>query len=584
MKKEFYAIVISLTLVICSVQYAHAGYIDPELQNVLDGLDPGAEVSIIVTLSDQADLDVIREKDRKKRRVKVVSELRGKADKSQKLLKKFLEGKKSKKVVSFWIFNGLAATVRADTIVTLAARPEVDRVSLDETVTLAEPTASTTSPPEWNLSAIRAPEMWAAGYTGGGITVASMDTGVDVYHPDLAAQWRGGSNSWYDPNDQHSTPYDVNGHGTQTMGVMVGRDMSGTAIGVAPDAQWIAVKIFNDAGSSSLSKIHLGYQWLLDPDGNPNTSDSPDVVNNSWGLPNTVDTCYTEFQPDIQVLKAAQIAVIFAAGNEGPYIYTSISPANYPESLSVGAVDANLTIDYASSRGPSACTSGVFPYLVAPGVNIKVPHLTYGGILTNSYKHVTGTSFAAPHVAGAMALLMSANPEASILEIEQALIQSALPLGISDADNETGYGLVDVTEAFLQLNPGSGGPVCTDSDGDGFFSTAECGQQEVDCNDADALIYPGAPEIKHDSIDQDCNGFDLTIDIIKATYATRRDILKVQATSALSSSAALELNGFGPMKWNKKAQKWVISISGVGYKPGSVTVTGVEGVESVDIQ
>lgn len=95
---------------------------------------------------------------------------------------------------------------------------------------------------------------------------------MDALHPDLAASWRSGPNSWFDPNGEHSTPYDANGHGTQTMSLMAGGDFGGTAIGVAPGAWWIAVKIFNDADVASLSVIHQGFQWLLDPGCSKNKS------------------------------------------------------------------------------------------------------------------------------------------------------------------------------------------------------------------------------------------------------------------------------------------------------------------------
>ena len=209
------------------------------------------------------------------------------------------------------------------------------------------------------------------GYTGQGIVVASMDSGVDLTHPELSSRWRGGTNSWYDPFGQHpTTPFDTSGHGTWTMGVMVGGDSGGTSIGVAPGAQWIAVKIFNDQDASTATAIHLGYQWLLDPDNNPATADAPQVVNNSWayGAPG----CNLEFEPDFQSLRAAGILPVFAAGNGGPYTSSSYSPANNPSAFAVGSINNNDLIYSLSSRGPSNCggTTDVFPDLVAPGVNI----------------------------------------------------------------------------------------------------------------------------------------------------------------------------------------------------------------------
>ena len=312
----------------------------------------------------------------------------------------------------------------------------------------------TPAPPEWNLNVMRAPELWSIGHSGTGVVVANMDTGVDFAHPDLAAQWRGGDNSWYDPHGEHATPHDSDGHGTQTMAIMVGGGVGGTAIGMAPDARWIATKLYNDAGVASYSDIHLAFQWLLDPDGDLNTVDAPDVVNASWGLVGTAGQCITEFSADIDVLKNAGIAVAFAAGNDGPAPLTSLSPANNPQGFSAGAVDAALAIASFSSRGQSACDGTVFPKLVTPGVNINTADLSFGGLPL--YVVVSGTSYAAPHAAGAMALLAGAFPSADVAQLEAALTQSAHDLGVAGEDNSYGYGIADVQAAYQVLLAGAG--------------------------------------------------------------------------------------------------------------------------------
>jgi bacillopeptidase F len=327
-----------------------------------------------------------------------------------------------------------------------------------------------------------------------------MDTGVDAQHPDLADRWRGGSNSWFDPNGEHPTPYDRSGHGTGTMSVAVGGDAGGTSIGVAPGAEWIAEKIFNDAGVATLSGIHQGFQWLLDPDGNPATADIPDVVNNSWGFPNLAGQCYLEFQPDLEVLLAAGIAVVFYAGNQGSL--GSVSPANNPDGFGVGAVDSTLTVTWTSSVGPSPCDGSIFPEVVAPGVGVRAADLGSG------YLSVTGTSFAAPHVAGAIALLRQADPDASVAALEQALTASATDVGPAGADNTAGYGLLNVPLALELLGTlPPPGPVCTDFDGDGFFAEPDC-TMPVDCDDLDESVNPAVCDIKGDGIDQDCDGVD----------------------------------------------------------------------------
>ena len=204
------------------------------------------------------------------------------------------------------------------------------------------------------------------------------------------------------------------------------------------------------------SDIHLAFQWLLDPDGDPNTVDAPDVVNASWGLVGTAGQCITEFSTDIDVLKTAGIAIAFAAGNDGPAPLTSLSPANNPQGFSAGAVDATLAIASFSSRGQSACDGTVYPELVAPGVNIKTADLSFGGLPL--YAVVSGTSFAAPHAAGAMALLAGAFPSASVGQLEAALTGSARDLGVAGEDNSYGYGLADVQAAYQFLLAGANSP------------------------------------------------------------------------------------------------------------------------------
>ncbi len=505
--KNIIQLLLITTLLMPTVLLAENGnVISPEVDTALASLAENGEVSVIVTLADQVDVTSVKGNNKSERRSRLIKALKGKAENGQKPLSAFLNKAGVKKVKKFWIFNGFALTASADLIHQLAMQPGIKSINLDNLLKAPVASPAATATPEWNLTAINAPDLWSFGFTGTGIVVASMDTGVDAEHPDLASNWRGGSNSWFDPNGEHNTPYDSDGHGTQSMGLIVGGESGGTAIGVAPGAAWISVKIFNDAGDASFSSIHQGFQWLLDPDGNPGTDDAPDVINNSWGLRTNVNQCITDFQSDVQALKAADISVIFSAGNEGPLPSSSISPANYPESLAIGAIDISLNIVSSSSRGPSACDGTVFPEIAAPGLNVRSTDLTFGGLFPDSYTNVSGTSFAAPHVTGSMALLQGAFPTLSVNEIEQSLQDTAVDLGQFGADNDFGYGAIDVVAAYNQLLSPTG---CSDSDADGFFAEASCGT-ETDCNDFDATINPAACDIKRDGIDQDCNGKDRT--------------------------------------------------------------------------
>ena len=147
---------------------------------------------------------------------------------------------------------------------------------------------------------------------------------------------------------------------------MVGGDEGGTSIGMAPDAKWIAVKIFNDRGVATTGGIHLGFQWLLDPDGNPSTADAPNVVNNSWTM--STFGCNVEFQLDLRSLRAAGIVPVFAAGNFGPGASTSSEPREQSGGTRRSERSNNSdVIDSSSSRGPSACDQSVARISSRPG-------------------------------------------------------------------------------------------------------------------------------------------------------------------------------------------------------------------------
>jgi subtilisin family serine protease len=415
--------------------------ISPVLAKGLNKLQGMQMTTVIVTLRQQADLLRVGGRDFAAHDQAVLRSLKNAASATQPCLRKLLAlRQKQGRLESFealWVINGFSVTASRAVIEELAADPDVYAITPD--ALNVQPAAYGT--PEANISVLNAPALWDQGFTGQGIVVASMDSGVDVNHPDLAARWRGGTNSWYDPYGQHPlSPVDPSGHGTWTMGVMVGGDAGGTSIGVAPGARWISVKIFNDSGSATATAIHKGFQWLLDPDGDPNTADAPRVVNNSWtfGSPG----CNLEFEPDLSALRAAGILPVFAAGNGGPGSNTSYSPANNPSAFAVGSVDNNGLIASVSSRGPSSCGGQIFPDVVAPGVNIHTSDLF--GMYFNS----SGTSLAAPHVAGGLALLLQAYPNLGAAEQENALVNSAQDLGAAGPDNVYGNGRVDLLAAF----------------------------------------------------------------------------------------------------------------------------------------
>lgn len=405
---------------------------------------PGPDrVAVVVYLKDRADLGAVPPGDRRLRRQRVVGELHRVADRAQAPLLRLLDAERRRGVVTgvrrLWNVNAIALTTTRELADAIARRPEVASVAADETA------FAPVGQIEVNLTQSGAPGLWSLGLRGTGVVVANVDTGVDVTHPDLAARWRGGPNSWFDPNGEHATPADVSGHGTWTMGVMAGGDASGAAIGVAPDTTWIAAKAFDDGGVATTSGLHAIFQWLLDPDGDPATDDAPDVVNNSWAF--SAKGCNLTFEPDLAALRAIGILPVFAAGNGGPYAAGSYSPANNPSAFSVGVVNGADTILSMSSRGPSTCggRTGVFPDLVASGKDIWTSDL-YGMWTT-----ATGTSMAAPHVGGVLALLLSGKPGRTPGQQAAALVAGAHDLGVPGPDNTYGAGRLDAVATWNAL-------------------------------------------------------------------------------------------------------------------------------------
>jgi subtilisin family serine protease len=420
--------------------------VSPAVVALLGAAGADEPVTVVVHLREHASLGPAQQGSRSQRQRAVVRALRETATRTQVKIRRFLDQRFATGTVSgykpLWVTNAVVVTAIPAVISELAARAEVESITSDDADIVMTGTPS--APPEPGTTQIGVPPLWNLGYDGAGVVVASLDSGVDMSHPDLAANYHGGTSSWFDPYGQHPTPTDLTGHGTATMGVMVGGGNSGTTVGVAPGATWMSAKIFDDAGNATTSAIHQALQWVLDPDGDPATADAPVVLNNSWsyGTPG----CNLEFQLDLQALRAAGILPVFAAGNYGSGASTSVSPANYPEALSVGAIDSRNRIWSGSSRGPSACgePSTTYPDVVAPGVNI------WSTDRSGLYSYWTGTSLSAPAVAGAIALL-SSSTSATASATEAALLGTTADIGAAGPDNTFGHGRIDVSAAFAAL-------------------------------------------------------------------------------------------------------------------------------------
>ncbi|MGV9805093.1 S8 family serine peptidase [Micromonospora chersina] len=363
---------------------------------------------------------------------------------------------------------GQVAEIHATPQVALV-EPVDEKVPADQAARPAAPKAAAAEgTTTWGLDAIHAPEAWAMGATGAGITVSNLDSGVQFDHPALMHQYRGTkpdgtvdhNYNWMATRGTCTgAPCDDNGHGTHTMGTMVGDD--GTDhVGVAPDAQWIATNgCCDNSGVESLLKS--GW-WLLAPTdvngNNPDPSKRPHVINNSWGQ--TVEHNFDDFFQAIdEAWSAAGIFSVWSSGNTTPYAAcdTVSSPGSAESAYSVGAYDSDGTLASFSRKGEGE-GGRIKPEISAPGVAVRSSYPN------NSYVEMAGTSMAAPHVAGAVADLWSYDPTL-IGQVEQTrrlLADSAVDVddtecgGTADVNNKYGEGRLDLVR-LLELAPRQGG-------------------------------------------------------------------------------------------------------------------------------
>jgi subtilisin family serine protease len=394
----------------------------------------------------------------------------------------------------YWVANMIWVRGDEATIQALAQRSEVAHLYANPEVRLAFPIDEPAQPDEaeapdtveWNVRQINADDVWSLGYTGQGAVIAGQDTGYDWDHPALINQYRGWNGgvadhnyNWHDaihsgagapcpsdsqvPCDGYSTA-----HGTHTMGTMVGDDGATHQIGVAPGARWIGCRNMNNSGAGTPTTYAECYQWFIAPTDlngeNPRPDLAPDVINNSWGCP--PDEGCTD--PDVlrqvvENVRAAGILTAHSAGNYGSLCSTVEDPATiYAASFSVGATDSSDNIASFSSRGPVTIdgSNRLKPDVSAPGVNV------YSSLRDGGYGYKSGTSMAAPHVAGLVGLLISIDSSLSgrvdLLEdiIEDTALRRTITQvcggvpGTSIPNNTFGWGRVDALRAAGRvMNP-----------------------------------------------------------------------------------------------------------------------------------
>ena len=421
-------------------------------------------VDTLVVLAAKAPKQLLRsDGDYLERRRNLVDTLRATAEVTQAGLRSWLD---SQDIAyrSFWIVNMIEASLTSAQIDALAAREDIARIVSNRAFELGrpqpgpapdgQPDANAVQAPfgiEWGINKVRAPLVWATGITGQGIVISGQDTGIRWTHNAIKEKYRGWSSSGVDHNHNwhdaihvggsscgadSPAPCDDHGHGSHTIGTMVGDDGGSNKIGVAPGARWIGCRNMN-AGIGTPASYNECAQWLLAPTNlagsDPQPDLAPDVIGNSWGCP-VSEGCMagTEVQEAVENLVDGGIVFVAAAGNAGNACSTIYdAPATYDASFTIGSMTSTDVMSGFSSRGPVAGLSGVKPDVIAPGSNVR--SITNSG--NSTYTAMSGTSMATPHVAGVIALIMSVNKSlrGDPARVQQILRDTAVPL--TDSQN-----------------------------------------------------------------------------------------------------------------------------------------------------
>lgn len=284
----------------------------------------------------------------------------------------------------------------------------------------------------WGIAAMNVPDLWKMGLDGTDVRIAHLDTGISVTHPALkdAVSDFVVFDAIGNKVSPTPKPFDSHGHGSHTAGIIAGRPVDNRHIGVSPNAKLFSAVVVD--GGNIIARMLSGMDWALSQD--------VKIINLSIG----VRGFRNDFIELIKIIRSKNILPVIAVGNEGPG--ASRSPGNYAEALSVGSMGRNKTVlSSSSSEDFPRIADPIVPDLVAPGANVV------SATPNSGYRSNNGTSMAAPHISGLAALLWQAKPNATVDEIEGAILASCTVLTKSKVQRQ-GQGLPNAELAlkFLQ--------------------------------------------------------------------------------------------------------------------------------------
>lgn len=443
----------------------------------------GKQAEFMVVLADQANLSGAAALSTKSEKGRFVQDaLLNKSRSTQGPILQWLKDR-GLEYRPFYIVNAVLVKGTQEIAETLAARADVARVEgnpeiknalpqpgpTEESATQADAPATI----EPGIAYTNAPAVWAEGFTGQNIVIASADTGVRWTHNALKPHYRGWNGATADHNyNWHDSihtgggicgpdspfPCDDFFHGSHTTGTAIGDDGAGNQIGMAPGAKWIACRNM-DQGVGTPARYIECMQFFLAPTpvsgGTGDPTKAPDITINSWGCPTSEGCSVDTLQSAVEAQAAAGIMMVVAAGNAGSSCSTTVDPPSfYAASYTVGALNTGTdTIASFSSRGPATVdgSNRTKPDITAPGTNTR----SASNSSDTAYTFASGTSMATPHIAGAMGLLWSAHPELqhqidssrTLLDDTAHVILSTQCGTAGPPNNVYGWGRVDILAA-----------------------------------------------------------------------------------------------------------------------------------------
>jgi bacillopeptidase F len=330
------------------------------------------------------------------------------------------------KLKQLWIVDSLFVSCRKDFVENLKKLPGVKSILTDERLELSYNDGEQAIYGNYPVYDEGVDQLQSQGYTGKHVRVGILDSGI-LAHPEFKGKISAYADFTSNPQQEYT---DEHGHGTHVAGLIAGSDLSGKKIGMAPDVNLVVAKVLEPVArgaSESESRQNLqafasrlleAMQWMLDPDGDPDTADYPNIINNSWGFKQSMPLSHEFFDNALAAWRAAGIIPVFAAGNDGALGENTIYyPATSPQVISVGALRDNQRA-YFSSRGSASLRKPDFAF---PGFRIFSLKMKYG---QPEYGILSGTSQASPLVSGLIALMLQENPALSYEEIYGILKQT----------------------------------------------------------------------------------------------------------------------------------------------------------------